>query len=276
MSFFKIKPIWKGNSKHKKLSEDSALQNGKEVIIEPENDIIEPENDVVTFKLKYLGSTIVDKTTTDKANLSSEAVKTIIKTAKAARKQQKKLQRVLVAISTQGIAVTELQGNDLFKVSIFRISNCAADAAHRQVFSFISTDQNDTMECHAFFCTKRKIAETVTLAVGKIFTTAYESWKDTPHAAEFLKNQKNDDIFKDNKENSEKIIEKNGETKKRLESEVKLIDFDAVGVEDDDWEFDELCTTRNINNTSQWVSFEDDFSRESNVQIPPQNNLILV
>jgi len=38
------------------LSEDAALQNGKQVIIEPENETTEPEDDVVTFKLKYLGN----------------------------------------------------------------------------------------------------------------------------------------------------------------------------------------------------------------------------
>lgn len=69
-----------------------------------------------------LGSTVLDKTmmATDKANTSAEAIKTIIKTTKAARKQQKKLQRVIVAISTQGIAVTDLEGNDIFKVSVYR------------------------------------------------------------------------------------------------------------------------------------------------------------
>lgn len=273
MSFFKIKPIWKANSKHKKLSEDSALQTGKEVIIESENDVIEAENDVVTFKLKYLGSTVVDKNTADKSNLSSEAVKNIIKTAKAARKQQKKLQRVLVAISPKGIAVTELQGNDLFKVSIYRISNCSADSTHRQVFSFISTDQNDTMECHAFFCSKRKIAETVTLAVGKIFTSAYESWKETATTSDIL-NPTHNEVLKKNQENISKIKEKNDETPTRVVSEMKLIDFDTEGVEEDDWEFDELCTTRNVSN-NHWVSFEDDFTK-GNAQVLPQNNLILV
>lgn len=64
---------------------------------------------------------MVEKTDTDKANVSPEAVKKIIKTAKAQRKQQKKLQRVMIAISTKGIAVTDLQGNDVLKVSIYRL-----------------------------------------------------------------------------------------------------------------------------------------------------------
>ncbi|CAG9763354.1 unnamed protein product [Ceutorhynchus assimilis] len=253
MSFFKIKPIWKGNSKHKKLSssDDKAQQNGKEVIIE--TDAQEPENEVATFKLKYLGSTAVDKNA-DKATISSEAVKNIIKTAKAVRKQQKKLQRVIVAISVQGISVTDLDGNDIFKVSIYKISNCASDSNHRQVFSFISTDQsNDKMECHAFFCSKRKIADTVTLTVGKIFTSAYEAWVDSPN-------------------NQQEVVSEAPITlnKPVVVNEEKLIDFDSEGVEDDDWEFDALCSNNKTNN-SQWVSFEDDFAK-----VPPQNNLILV
>ncbi|XP_030754228.1 low density lipoprotein receptor adapter protein 1-like isoform X2 [Sitophilus oryzae] len=268
MSFFKIKPIWKGNSKHKKLSEDQALQTGKEVIIEPENDTMETENDVVTFELKYFGSTVVDKTSTDHKNVSSEAVKNIIKTAK---KRQKDLQRVNVAISTQGINVTDLKGNDLFKVSIFRISNCASDSTHRQFFSFIATDENDTTECHAFFCFKRKTAEAVTLAVGKIFTSAYENWRDMPHIEQM---QKSPDKPAVEEVKVEDIGVKENLGKSRVVSEEKLIDFDNE-VEEDDWEFDELCMTRNVSNNSQWVSFEDEFSPVS-VQMPPQKNLILV
>jgi len=275
MSFFKIKPIWKGNSKHKKLSEDAALKNGKEVIIESENDAPETEDDVVTFNLKYLGSTVVEKTTdiAEVTKISSEAVKKIIKTAKAARKQQKKLQRVIVAISTKGIVVTDLQGNDILKVSIYRISNCAAVSTRRQVFSFISTDQTDTMECHAFFCSKRKLAETVTLTVGKIFTSAYEEWRDTPKAQNILKNQNNSEI---NKGNQLKTVGVAAGSLDRVVSEEKLIDFDSEGIEEDDWEFDALCVNRNVSNNSQWVSFEDDFARATVPQAPPRNNLILV
>ncbi|XP_050311253.1 low density lipoprotein receptor adapter protein 1-B-like [Anthonomus grandis grandis] len=270
-SFFKIKPIWKGNlKKHKKLSEDAALQTGKETIIEPESDNNEAENEVVTFKLKYLGSTVVEKTS-DKSTVSTDAVKNIIKTAKAARKQQKKLQRVIVAISATGIAVTDLEGNDIIKVSIYRISNCAADASHRQVFSFISTDQNDTMECHAFFCSKRKLAETVTLTVGKIFTTAYEMWRDSPPNSQLTAVQ-GSTSSKEEQEEEEEEESPNGQKV----SEEKLIDFDSEGVEEDDWEFDGLLTNRNVNGNSQWVSFEDDFSKATVPQLPPRNNLISV
>lgn len=50
-------------------------------------------------------------------NISTEAVKNIIKVTKAGRK---KLQRVHIAISLKGIVVTDLEGNDILKISIYR------------------------------------------------------------------------------------------------------------------------------------------------------------
>lgn len=163
------------------LSEELALQNNKDPELENEIEFTEDaEDNVVTFKLKYLGSTVVEKVTGD--SISVEAVKNIVKVAKASRK---KLQRVNLTISLKGISVTDLQGNDILKISIYRISNCSTDASHRQVFSFISTDPNETMECHAFLCSKRKVAETVTLAVAHAFSTAYEAWRILPSTKEF-------------------------------------------------------------------------------------------
>lgn len=58
-----------------------------------------------------------------------------------------------------------------------RISYCSADATHDHVFAFIATNMNETMECHAFLCPKRKMAQTVTLTVARAFNTAYEAWQ---------------------------------------------------------------------------------------------------
>lgn len=58
-----------------------------------------------------------------------------------------------------------------------RISYCSADATHDHVFAFIATNLNETMECHAFLCPKRKMAQTVTLTVAQAFNTAYEAWQ---------------------------------------------------------------------------------------------------
>lgn len=59
----------------------------------------------------------------------------------------------------------------------FRISYCSADATHDHVFAFIATNLNETMECHAFLCPKRKMAQTVTLTVAQAFKTAYQAWQ---------------------------------------------------------------------------------------------------
>lgn len=53
-------------------------------------------------------------------------------------------------------------GNERFfklnlQVSIYRISYCSADATYDRVFAFISTNRNETLECHAFLCPKRKM-----------------------------------------------------------------------------------------------------------------------
>jgi len=58
-----------------------------------------------------------------------------------------------------------------------RISYCSADATHDHVFAFIATNLNETMECHAFLCPKRKMAQTVTLTVAQAFNTAYQAWQ---------------------------------------------------------------------------------------------------
>jgi Phosphotyrosine interaction domain (PTB/PID) len=47
-----------------------------------------------------------------------------------------------------------------FKVSLFvyRICFCTADRMHEKVFAYIARNRdNETMECHAFQCSKRKI-----------------------------------------------------------------------------------------------------------------------
>nr|XP_033202818.1 PTB domain-containing adapter protein ced-6-like isoform X4 [Bombus vancouverensis nearcticus] len=125
------------------------------------------------FTLKYLGSTLVETPSSEEA--TAEAIKTVITMAKASGK---KLQRVSLAVSLKGIRMTDLATEeDQLQVSIYRISYCSADAAHDHVFAFIATNLNETMECHAFLCPKRKMAQTVTLTVAQAFNTAYEAWQ---------------------------------------------------------------------------------------------------
>lgn len=65
----------------------------------------------------------------------------------------------------------------------FRISYCSADATNSRVFAFIASNSNETIECHAFLCTKRKVAHAVTLTVARAFSMAYEAWRVLPTKA---------------------------------------------------------------------------------------------
>ncbi|XP_071637897.1 low density lipoprotein receptor adapter protein 1 isoform X1 [Temnothorax longispinosus] len=176
MSFFR--GLWKSSSKHKKLCEEWALANSRECVEgggststthgEESEDASEAR-----FTLKYLGSTLVETPSSEEA--TAEAIKTVITMAKASGK---KLQRVSLAVSLRGIRMTDLATEeDQLQVSIYRISYCSADATHDHVFAFIATNLNETMECHAFLCPKRKMAQTVTLTVAQAFNTAYQAWQ---------------------------------------------------------------------------------------------------
>ena len=50
---------------------------------------------------------------------------------------------------------------EIIFLDAFRISFCTADKAHDKVFAFIARNtENETMECRAFLCPKRKIVST--------------------------------------------------------------------------------------------------------------------
>ncbi|VEN61791.1 unnamed protein product [Callosobruchus maculatus] len=196
-----------------------------------------------------------------------------MKTAKA-NKGRKKLQRVNVNISLKGISVTDSQGTDILKISIYRISNCSTDPTHRQIFSFISTDPTETMECHAFICSKRKVAETVTLAVAHAFSTAYEAWKILPGGKEFGKDvhdgkeaygekelHSGKDLSrekeqKENEKNQLNQLPKPSVKAEEIIQEEKLIDFDSEPCGEEDF-----FGQQDI--TAQWVCFDDDFVSET-------------
>lgn len=147
-------------TKHKKLVEDPS--NGSDPILEG-----------VTFYVKYLGSCIVDKASGEET--TSEAVKTIVTMAK---KLDRKLHRVALTISLRGIKMVDCVTSDLhLDFSIYRISYCSADATYDHVFTFIATNRNDTMECHAYLCPKRKMAQSATLTIAQAFNLAFEYWQ---------------------------------------------------------------------------------------------------
>ncbi|XP_064327766.1 low density lipoprotein receptor adapter protein 1 isoform X5 [Phalacrocorax carbo] len=160
------KPSWAGG-RHKKLPENWT--DTRETLLEG-----------MLFSLKYMGMTLVEQPKGEE--LSAAAVKRIVATAKASGK---KLQKVTLKVSPRGIVLNDSRTNELIEnVSIYRISYCTADKIHDKVFAYIAQNQlNENLECHAFLCTKRKMAQAVTLTVAQAFKIAFEFWQAAKEAA---------------------------------------------------------------------------------------------
>ncbi|XP_006862339.1 PREDICTED: low density lipoprotein receptor adapter protein 1 [Chrysochloris asiatica] len=155
------KQSWGGGGRHRKLPENWT--DTRETLLEG-----------MLFSLKYLGMTLVEQPKGEE--LSAAAVKRIVATAKASGK---KLQKVTLKVSPRGIILTDSISNQLIEnVSIYRISYCTADKMHDKVFAYIAQSQHsENLECHAFLCTKRKMAQAVTLTVAQAFKVAFEFWQ---------------------------------------------------------------------------------------------------
>ncbi|XP_015985317.1 low density lipoprotein receptor adapter protein 1 isoform X2 [Rousettus aegyptiacus] len=155
------KQSWGGGGRHRKLPENWT--DTRETLLEG-----------MLFSLKYLGMTLVEQPKGEE--LSAAAVKRIVATAKASGK---KLQKVTLKVTPRGIILTDSITNQLIEnVSIYRISYCTADKMHGKVFAYIAQSQHtENLECHAFLCTKRKMAQAVTLTVAQAFKVAFEFWQ---------------------------------------------------------------------------------------------------
>ncbi|XP_072831189.1 low density lipoprotein receptor adapter protein 1 isoform X3 [Vicugna pacos] len=155
------KQSWGGGGRHRKLPENWT--DTRETLLEG-----------MLFSLKYLGMTLVEQPKGEE--LSAAAVKRIVATAKASGK---KLQKVTLKVSPRGIILTDNITKQLIEnVSIYRISYCTADKMHDKVFAYIAQSQhNENLECHAFLCSKRKMAQAVTLTVAQAFKVAFELWQ---------------------------------------------------------------------------------------------------
>ncbi|KAK8781939.1 hypothetical protein V5799_016720 [Amblyomma americanum] len=155
-----------GRLRHKKLSEEWV-------------NIQQPVVEGITFYAKYLGSTLVEEPSGDKA--TADAIKAIIAMAKASGK---KLPKVAITVSPKGISTRDLATGELqLDVSIYRISFCSADASFDRVVAFIGTHSNEVMECHAFLCAKRRIAQAAALTISQAFQVAFQAWQGSRQAA---------------------------------------------------------------------------------------------
>ncbi|XP_055026345.1 low density lipoprotein receptor adapter protein 1b isoform X2 [Misgurnus anguillicaudatus] len=149
------------SGKHKKLPENWT--DTRETLLEG-----------MVFQLKYLGMTLVQEPKGEE--LSAAAVKRIVSTAKAGGR---KLQKVTLNVSPRGIVLYDGVSNQLIEnISIYRISYCTADKMHDKVFAYIvQTQGSETLECHAYLCAKKKVAQAVTLTVAQAFRVAFEFWQ---------------------------------------------------------------------------------------------------
>lgn len=155
-----------GRLRHKKLSEEWV-------------NIQQPVVEGITFYAKYLGSTLVEEPSGDKA--TADAIKAIIAMAKASGK---KLPKVAITVSPKGISTRDLATGELqLDVSIYRISFCSADASFDRVVAFIGTHSNEVMECHAFLCAKRRVAQAAALTISQAFQVAFQAWQGSRQAA---------------------------------------------------------------------------------------------
>ncbi|XP_043854096.1 low density lipoprotein receptor adapter protein 1 isoform X2 [Dromiciops gliroides] len=160
------KQTWGGGGRHRKLPENWT--DTRETLLEG-----------MLFNLKYLGMTLVEQPKGEE--LSAAAVKRIVATAKASGK---KLRKVTLQVSPRGIILHDSGTNELIEnVSIYRISYCTADKMHDKVFAYIAQNQHsESLECHAFLCSKRKMAQAVTLTVAQAFKVAFELWQVSKEA----------------------------------------------------------------------------------------------
>ncbi|XP_031656778.1 low density lipoprotein receptor adapter protein 1-like [Oncorhynchus kisutch] len=150
-----------GTSKHEKLPENWT--DTKETLLEG-----------MVFQVKYLGMTLVGQPKGE--DMAAAAIHRIVSTARASAK---KFRKVTLTISPKGIILTDTETLDLIEnVSIYRISYCTADKTQDKVFAYVSQSQfNETLECHAFLCHKKKIAQAVTLTVAQAFKVALDLWE---------------------------------------------------------------------------------------------------
>ncbi|XP_075057106.1 low density lipoprotein receptor adapter protein 1-B-like isoform X2 [Mixophyes fleayi] len=135
----------------------------------------------VIFHLKYLGMTLVEKPKGE--DMAAAAIRRIITMA---RVSAKKLQKVILTVTPNGIALQDaVSGNPIEDVSIYRISYCTTDKVQNKVFAYVAQNRSTgALECHGFLSPKKKLAQTVTLTVAQAFKVALELWQSAKEGKE--------------------------------------------------------------------------------------------
>ncbi|XP_075051446.1 low density lipoprotein receptor adapter protein 1 [Mixophyes fleayi] len=252
------KQSW-GGGKHKKLPENWT--DTRETLLEG-----------MLFHLKYLGMTLVEQPKGEE--LSAAAVKRIVATAKASGK---KLQKVLLKVTPRGIILNDSITNQLIEnVSIYRISYCTADKLHDKVFAYIAqSQQNETLECHAFLCTKRKMAHAVTLTVAQAFKVAFEFWQVSRDGKEKRDKPGSDGegASSSQSDGSSSLTSLKGATGNLLELEDSSKALDGLNASDNHFEGIFQQDAPNENNNIVWElddGLDEAFSRLAESRTNPQ------
>jgi low density lipoprotein receptor adapter protein 1 len=193
------------------LCEELALANSIKGLDGTHEDIDEVTDDAITFNVKYLGNTAIEEQDeefeTKKKKLkprsdiaTSNAIKKIITNSK----NNKKLERVSLAISPKGIEIIDpVTGDTIQQISIYKISFCSVEKSFQDVFAFVASNiekepnmkttsfmpscssatkleaiEEEQLVCYAFMCQKRKVAQKMALTVARAFERAYQIWQN--------------------------------------------------------------------------------------------------
>ena len=198
-----------------------------------------------------------------------------------------KLQRVNLTVSPKGIEIIDrVTSESLQQISIYRICNCSADPTHGNVFAFTSSPRVASGEessssdefaaadpdssalpltCHVFVCSKRKVAQSISLTVAKSFDRAFETWKSISHRRMIFETRKGTDakeyslVARPDVLKEGEMVHGEGGNERTEEDEEKmmnlLIDLNA-----------DLTDIRKSYLQNTWVSFEESEHLISNLQ----------
>ncbi|KAH9381692.1 hypothetical protein HPB48_011978 [Haemaphysalis longicornis] len=153
-----------------------SSQQFTEKLSEEWTGIQQPVVEGITFYAKYLGSTLVEEPSGDKA--TADAIKTIIAMSNKPLfpcQNSTDYRQLRAEVADQ--ILHGLEQLDFYTVYHGRISFCSADASFDRVVAFIGTHSNEVMECHAFLCAKRRVAQAAALTISQAFQVAYQAWQ---------------------------------------------------------------------------------------------------
>ncbi|KAM6459073.1 low density lipoprotein receptor adapter protein 1-like isoform 2-T2 [Liasis olivaceus] len=152
----------------------ARLRRHRQELPESWADMREPLLEGMSFALKYLGMTLVEKPKGE--DMAAAAIHRIIAMARVG---PKKFQKMILTVSPRGLSLQDAETKETIEtISIYRISYCTTDKLQNKVFAYVAQNpQSGALECHAFLSPKKKIAQAVTLTVAQAFQVALDLWQ---------------------------------------------------------------------------------------------------